>query len=62
VHKEIQVFETNATYVPLHVVFCADVKWSATNHKGHTWQVSSLVAVKLKGQRNPLDWQTAQFC
>jgi len=53
--KEIKIFEINDTYIPLHVVFCADVKWSATNHKGHVRQVSYLVAVKLKGKRNPLD-------
>lgn len=54
VYKEIQLYEINATYIPLHVVICADVKWSATNHKGHAWQVSNLVAVKLKGKRNLL--------
>jgi hypothetical protein len=50
-HKGIQVFEINATHIPLDVVFCTDVKISTFNHKGHVWQISSLVAVKLKGKK-----------
>lgn len=50
----IQVFDINATHIPLDVVFCTDVKISPSNHKGHGWQVSSLVAVKLKGKENPI--------